>query len=96
MRAAIIKKYFNCEDWETDPLFYRSSGDLQHIATYTGLNFNEIEQLPLVKYLLYKRDAWISTQMQSEQGREFLKDLRDLQQKAPDYTALRKVVRHEI
>lgn len=52
--------------------------------------------LPLVKYQIYKRDAWIHSQMQSEKGREFLKDLRDLQQSTPDYSALRKVVKHEI
>ena len=79
-----------------DPIFSTPTSEFRYIKEYTGLNFNEIEELPLVKYLFYKRDAWISKQMESEQGREFLKDIRDLQQTTPDYTSLRKVVTHVV
>ena len=79
-----------------DPIFLTPTSEFRYIKEYTGLNFNEIEELPLVKYLFYKRDAWISKQMESEQGREFLKDIRDLQQTTPDYTSLRKVVTHVV
>lgn len=79
-----------------DPIFLIPTSEFRYIKEYTGLNFNEIEELPLVKYLFYKRDAWINKQMESEQGREFLKDIRDLQQTTPDYTSLRKVVTHVV
>lgn len=79
-----------------DPIFLIPTSEFRYIKEYTGLNFNEIEELPLVKYLFYKRDAWINKQMESEQGREFLKDIRDLQQTTPDYNSLRKVVTHVV
>ncbi|MGL4452172.1 MAG: hypothetical protein ACRCX8_19555 [Sarcina sp.] len=56
----------------------------KQISEYTGLNFLEIDNLAYWQYRLYRRDGWIAKQMESEQGREFLKDLKRLQQTNAD------------
>lgn len=85
---AIIKKYFPSQKW--DGFYAKGTGELKAIADYTGLNFNEIRELPFTEYLLYRRDSWITNMQQTEQGQEFLKTLWRLQQTEADINAVRK------
>lgn len=90
-----MKKYFDVEDWELEEQYSVISSESKSIRNYTGLNLMEIEGLPYYLFCLYKRDAWLYSLKQSEDGRRFLKELRDLMQADPDYNALRKVVKQE-
>ena len=90
MKAAIIKKYFNIEEWEQLEEFRVVTADIKQISNYTGLSFLEIENLPYFKFMLYRRDAWLYQQKTSEQGREFLKTLKELTTSTADVQAIRR------
>lgn len=60
------------------------------VHEYTGLNFEEIDQLNLVDYLLYRRDAFIFKMNQTEKGREYLDNAWRLTQTEPDKKSLRE------
>lgn len=83
---AIYKKHYKVEKWAEK--YNTITADYRRISKYTGLNFNEIDDLPFGKYLLYNRDSWIDSFAQSETGIEFLKDLWRLQQTESDDSAI--------
>ena len=56
---------------------------------YTGLNVNEIEDLEMIDYLQYRRDAFIHAMNQTEEGREYLQNAYTLTQTEPDRKRLR-------
>lgn len=58
---------------------------------YTGLNVNEIEELEYIDYLQYKRDAFIHSMNQTEEGRKYLENARTLTQTEPDRKRLREL-----
>ena len=60
------------------------------VSEYSGLNFLEVEALPIDTYLLLMRDAFIYKQNQSEAGRDYLEKCWLLEQTEPDRKALRK------
>ena len=87
-RHAFDEKYFHAEDWEKN---YRiHTGELRRISRYSGLNFNEILNLPYPLFLLLRRDSWIDSWMQNPEGREFLKNLWRLKQTEADVKTVRK------
>lgn len=88
IRNAIITKYFETEEWEED--YDCASYEIKAISDYTGLSFNEVMDLPISLFLLYKKEAWIHSNLKTEAGRKFLKDLWRLQQTEPDYNAIHK------
>lgn len=88
VREAIIDKYFDTEQWESQ--YDTSTSEIKAISDYSGLTFNEVLNLPLSLFLLYRRDAWIFNNMQSEKGKEFLKALWRLRQTEPDYEAIHR------
>jgi len=59
------------------------------VSRYTGLNMIEIENLDIVAYLLYRRDAFIYKMSQTEKGREYLKNAYRLELVEPDRKSLR-------
>lgn len=59
------------------------------VSKYTGLNMLEVEELDLLDYLLYRRDAFIHHMSQTEKGEEYLKNAYRLEQTKPDREALR-------
>lgn len=59
------------------------------VAEYTGLNFLQLEELPIDVYLLFLRDAFIYRKNQTEEGRKYLQDCWRLEQTKPDRQALR-------
>lgn len=65
------------------------------VAEYTGLNFLEIEELDIIQYLTWRRDAFIYTMGQTEAGQEYLNNAWRMEQTKPDRTALRKKYRKE-
>lgn len=63
---------------------------MKAISNYTGLDFIQVKDLPLSLYLLYKKESFLNTLNQSEEGRELLKTLWRLTQTKADTTAIRK------
>lgn len=59
------------------------------VADYTGLNMLEIENLDIIIYLAYRRDAFIYRMSQTEKGREYLNNAYRIEQTAPDRKSLR-------
>lgn len=59
------------------------------VAEYTGLNMLQVEELQVLDYLQYRRDAFIHQCNQSEAGREYLENAYILEQTKPDRKALR-------
>lgn len=59
------------------------------VSSYTGLNFHEVRELELVEYLTYRRDAYIYSLEQTEEGREYLENAWRMEQTKPDRSALR-------
>ncbi len=59
------------------------------VSDYTGLNFKEIEELPLDTYLYLLRDAYIYKLSSSKEGLEYLENAYIFTQTEPDRNALR-------
>lgn len=83
-----MSRYIQTEDWEGD--YYTPTSTLKRIQRYSGLTFEQILDLPYSYFLLLGRDSWIDSWYQSENGREFLKDLWRLKQTKADLDAVRK------
>lgn len=60
------------------------------VSAYTGLNFHEVRALDYIQYLTYRRDAFIHTLEQTEDGREYLENAWRMEQVKPDRGALRE------
>lgn len=86
IRDAIIDKYYEFEEWESS--YDNSSSEIKAIGDYTGLSFNEVLDLPLSLFLLYKKDAWIYNNLRTEKGKKLLKDVWRLQQTKADLQAI--------
>lgn len=59
------------------------------VADYTGLNMIEVDDLDVLVYLAYKRDAFIYKMSQTDKGREYLSNAYRLEQTTPDRKSLR-------
>lgn len=81
------------EEWEKD--YFLRTSELRRISRYTGLNFKEVENLPLSDYLLYSHDSWIDSWNHNKEGREFLKTLWRLKQTEADERAIKEFIREE-
>lgn len=60
------------------------------ISKYCGISIFEVEELDLVEYLFYYREAVIYNCMQSEDGMEYLRNAHRLDQTDPERDKLRK------
>lgn len=60
------------------------------VAEYTGLTFHEIDSLPYIEYLTYRRDAFITRLNKTEEGQEYLRNAWRMEQTEPDREALRR------
>ncbi len=60
------------------------------VSRYTGLNMIEVENLDIVAYLTYRRDAFIYRLSQTEKGREYLQNAYRLELVEPDRKSLRE------
>ena len=59
------------------------------VADYTGLNMVEVDDLDVLVYLAYRRDAFIYKMSQTEKGREYLQNAYRLELIEPDRKSLR-------
>ncbi len=60
------------------------------VSEYTGLSFLEVRALDYVRFLTWRRDAFIHWMSQSEKGSEYLDNAWRMEQTKPDRDALRK------
>ena len=60
------------------------------VADYTRLSFLEVRALDYVRFLTWRRDAFIHWLSQSEKGQEYLDNAWRMEQTKPDRAALRK------
>ena len=60
------------------------------VSVYTGLSFLEVRALDYVRFLTWRRDAFIHWLSQSEKGTEYLDNAWRWEQTKPDRSALRK------
>ena len=65
---------------------------IKRISEYTGLNFNEVLNLPYSYFLLLNKESWVDSYMHSEKGMDVLKNLWRLQQTKADEKAVKKYV----
>lgn len=66
------------------------------VYKYSGLSFDEIEELPIDMFFLLLRDAFIFEKSKTEEGREYLEDCWILEQTEPDRNALREKFGREV
>jgi hypothetical protein len=59
------------------------------VSEYSGLNFYQVGQLDYGVYLLWLRDAYISSLNRTEEGRQYLDDCWRMEQTKPDRAKLR-------
>lgn len=62
------------------------------MSNYTGLNFHEIEQLELIQFLTWRRDAYIYMLTRTEEGQEYLDNCWRMEQTEPDRESLRRKI----
>lgn len=75
---------------------YRSGSFWHHLVSdYTGLNLCEVLELPYLRYLAWRRDAYIHRLEQSEQGREYLANAWRMEQTEPDRKGLKARAGHK-
>lgn len=60
------------------------------VSEYTGLDFERIYALDYIKYLAWRRDAYIYALERTEDGQAYLDDAWRLEQTEPDRAALRR------
>lgn len=65
------------------------------MSEYTGLNFLQLEEVSYLRYLQWRRDAYIYRLNQTEEGREYLDNAWRMEQSKPDRIALRKKLKEE-
>lgn len=65
------------------------------VSEYTGLNFLQLEEVSYLRYLQWRRDAYIYRLNQTEEGREYLDNAWRMEQSKPDRIALRKKLKEE-
>mgnify|MGYP000869822158 FL=1 len=82
VREAIFEKYFATEEWEQN--LDKRTAELKRMSDYCGLNFLEIEDLPLYTYLQIRRDSWLDSMQKTEEAKEVLKNIIRLGRKDAD------------
>ena len=65
------------------------------VSEYTGLDFLQVGQLDYGTFLLWRRDAFISSLNRTEEGRAYLDDCWRMSQTRPDRAKLRQKVGKE-
>lgn len=60
------------------------------VIEYTGLNINEVLNLPCDMFKLSLKHATISKLSQTEEGRKYLEDCERLKRTSPDIKAIQK------
>lgn len=66
------------------------------VADYTGLDILTVGKLDLIRYLAYRRDAYICYLSKTQAGQEYLDNAWRMEQTKPDRAALRKKLGEEV
>ena len=67
----------------------------KRIAEYLRISVIEVEELDIVEYLFFLREAFIYNCSQTEEGREYLRNAKRLDQTEPDRQELRKQFKNQ-
>lgn len=67
----------------------------KRVAEYLRISMLEVEELELVEYLFYLREAVIYNNSQTEEGREYLRNAKRLEQTSPDRKKLREKFKNQ-
>lgn len=67
----------------------------KRVAEYLRISMLEVEELDLVSYLFYLREAVIYNNSQTEEGREYLRNANRLEQTSPDRKKLREKFKNQ-
>lgn len=62
----------------------------KRVAEYLDISVLKVEELDLIEYLFFLREAFIYNCSQSEEGREYLRNASRLEQTSPDRKKLRE------
>ncbi|MFL8968893.1 hypothetical protein ACKA04_02365 [Helcococcus kunzii] len=87
VREAVFEKYFRNEEWEKE--ITQLTSERKRMAEYCRCSLFELDNLPLTLYLVIKRDSWIESMNQNDEGRQILKELWRLQQTSADLNKIR-------
>ena len=60
------------------------------IANYLNISVIEVQELDLVEYLFFLREAFIYNCSQTDEGREYLRNAKRLEETKPDRQKLRE------
>lgn len=67
----------------------------KRVAEYLRISMLEVDELDLVSYLFYLREAVIYNNSQTEEGREYLRNANRLEQTSPDRKKLREKFKNQ-
>lgn len=67
----------------------------KRVAEYLKISMLEVDELDLVAYLFYLREAVIYNNSQTEEGREYLRNANRLEQTSPDRKKLREKFKNQ-
>ena len=62
----------------------------KRVAEYLRISMLEVEDLDLIEYLFFKREAFIYNCSQTEKGREYLRNANRLEKTSPDRQKIRE------
>lgn len=62
----------------------------KNVAEYCKISIKDVEELDLIEFLCYRRDARIYQLSQTEDGQKYLDNAWRIKQTAPDRESLRK------
>ena len=65
------------------------------VAVYLKMPLLEVDELGLIEYLFFLREAFIYNCSQTEEGREYLRNANRLEQTAPDRKKLREKFKNQ-
>lgn len=67
----------------------------KRVAEYLRISMLEVDELDLVSYLFYLREAVIYNNSQTEESREYLRNANRLEQTSPDRKKLREKFKNQ-
>lgn len=61
---------------------------IRQVILYSGLNYNEVLQLPTDTFLLMRKNYVIEQLRKTEEGRKYLQDCKRMEVTEPDFEAI--------
>ncbi len=86
-----IPKYASDADEDVEVKYTAYTNFEKNVIDYTNLNINQVDELDLVSYLIYLRDAYIYGLSQTKKGREYLEDAWYMSQTDMDVDTIKKI-----